>query len=464
MKTKKILVVDDESSMRLALSESLESCGYTVETSGSGADGLEKFRENKFDVVITDMRMPKMGGMAVLKGIKNISAVTPVIVITAYGTVNTAVQAMKEGAADFLMKPFSVDHLEAMVKKVVAQNHTDTGKQATPDSHVCPSGKKKIITRDPAMRGLLKLAKSISNSKSSALIQGESGTGKELMARYIHRHSARAGMPFVAVNCAAIPHNLLESVMFGHEKGAFTGALQRQLGKFEIASGGTLLLDEISEMDIGLQAKLLRVIQESELDRVGGRDTVPVDVRIIATTNADLKDYIAENRFRSDLYYRLNVIPIKIPPLRERKQDIVYLYEYFMEKYSLLNEMSVPTLSPEAAERLNGYDWPGNVREMENVVERAILLSCGEVIQPEHLCLEGETDNRQQPNQGPLHDPCLKNITLKEMERKLIFETLDDVKGNRTRASEILGVSVRTIRNKLSEYKETREGQYLTGS
>ena len=461
MKTKKILVIDDESSMRLALSESLESCGYTVETSDSGADGLEKFRETEFDVVITDMRMPKMGGMAVLQGIKSISAVTPVIVITAYGTVNTAVQAMKEGAADFLMKPFSVDHLEAMVKKVVAQSTTDMGKQAKQDSHVCPSGKKKIITRDAAMRGLLKLAKSISNSKSSALIQGESGTGKELMARYIHRYSARAGMPFVAVNCAAIPHNLLESVMFGHEKGAFTGALQRQLGKFELASGGTLLLDEISEMDIGLQAKLLRVIQESELDRVGGRDTVPVDVRIIATTNADLKGYIAENRFRSDLYYRLNVIPLKIPPLRERKQDIVYLYDFFLEKYSQLNKIPVPALSPEAAERLKRYNWPGNVREMENVVERAILLSCGEVIKPEHLCLEGETDNCRQANQGQLHDPYLKNITLKEMEKKLIFETLDDVKGNRTRASEILGVSVRTIRNKLSEYKGTQSEQLI---
>ncbi len=434
MKTKKILVIDDESSMRLALSESLESCGYTVETSDSGADGLEKFRETEFDVVITDMRMPKMGGMAVLQGIKSISAVTPVIVITSYVTVNTA---------------------------VVAQSTTDMGKQAKQDSHGCPSGKKKIITRDAAMQGLLKLAKSISNSKSSALIQGESGTGKELMARYIHRYSARAGMPFVAVNCAAIPHNLLESVMFGHEKGAFTGALQRQLGKFELASGGTVLLDEISEMDIGLQAKLLRVIQESELDRVGGRDTVPVDVRIIATTNADLKGYIAENRFRSDLYYRLNVIPLKIPPLRERKQDIVYLYDYFLEKYSRLNKIPVPALSPEAAERLKRYNWPGNVREMENVVERAILLSCGEVIKPEHLCLEGETDNCRQANQGQLHDPYLKNITLKEMEKKLIFETLDDVKGNRTRASEILGVSVRTIRNKLSEYKGTQSEQLI---
>lgn len=464
METQKILVVDDEFSMRLALSESLESCGYTVETSGSGAEGLEKFRQHKFDVVITDMRMPKMGGMAVLQGVKHISAATPVIVITAYGTVNTAVQAMKEGAADFLMKPFSVDHLEAMVKKVVLQKSNGAEKESKQALTAGSSCKKEIITRDPVMLDLLKLAKNISGSKSSALIQGESGTGKELVARYIHRHSDRAKMPFVAVNCAAIPHDLLESVMFGHEKGAFTGASDRRLGKFEVASGGTLLLDEISEMDVQLQAKLLRVIQESELDRLGGREAVPVDVRIIATTNADLKKNIDENRFRSDLYYRLNVIPIRIPPLRERKQDIVYLYDYFLEKYSHLNRIPVPVLSPESAERLSGYHWPGNVREMENVIERAVLLSGGKVIQPEHLCLEGEADACRQPVQGQLQRPSVENMTLKEMEKKLIFETLDEVKGNRTQASKILGVSVRTIRNKLSEYKDAREGQYLPGN
>ncbi len=464
METQKILVVDDESSMRLALSESLESCGYSVETSGSGAEGLEKFRQNKFDVVITDMRMPQMGGMEVLKGVKQISATTPVIVITAYGTVNTAVQAMKEGAADFLMKPFSVDHLEAMVKKVVAQKCTDADKKSNQQFSACSSGKKEIITRDETMLGLLKMAKSISGSKSSILIQGESGTGKELVARYIHRYSVRADMPFVAVNCAAIPHDLLESVMFGHEKGAFTGAAQRRLGKFEVANGGTLLLDEISEMDIQLQAKLLRVIQESEVDRVGGQDAVPVDARIIATTNADLKNYIGENKFRSDLYYRLNVIPLRIPPLRERKQDIMYLYDYFLEKYSQLNSMPVPVISPEAAERVKRYHWPGNVREMENVIERAVLLSCGNAIQPEHLCLEGEADNYRQPFHEQLNGASMENMTLKEMEKKLIFETLDEVKGNRTRASEILGVSVRTIRNKLSEYKCTPKGQYLSGT
>ncbi|OPX39652.1 MAG: sigma-54-dependent Fis family transcriptional regulator [Desulfobacteraceae bacterium 4484_190.3] len=459
METKKILVVDDEPSMRIALSESLKSCGYKVETSESGADALAKFQEGKFEVVITDMRMPGMGGMEVLRGIKKISSGTPVIVITAYGTVNTAVEAMKEGAADFIMKPFSVDHLESLVKKVVAEKGRkgEGGLRRTQlnrsghDSKRCLPREKTIITRDEKMLTLLELLKGVSKSKSSILIQGESGTGKELIARYIHRHSDRANMPFVGVNCAAIPGNLLESEMFGHEKGAFTGASRRRLGKFELASGGTLLLDEISEMDIQLQAKLLRVIQESEVDRLGGGAPVPVDVRIIATTNADLKKYIEEKKFRDDLYYRLNVIPVRIPPLRERRGDIVFLCEYFLEKYSRLNRTTTPALSKKVEQILEDYGWPGNVRELENVIERAVLLSGGETILPEHLYLESEGEKS---GQQALKSAVSEGITLKETEKRLIFETLEKVKGNRTRASEILGVSVRTIRNKLNEYKQ----------
>ncbi|MBE9547040.1 MAG: sigma-54-dependent Fis family transcriptional regulator, partial [Proteobacteria bacterium] len=368
---------------------------------------------------------------------------TPVIIITAYGTVNTAVEAMKEGASDFIMKPFSLEYLEMVVRNIVG-NNGDGGSEL---EYV--SGRE-IITGDKNMLSILELLRNVSKSKSSVLIQGESGTGKELFARFIHHHSDRGGMPYVAVNCAAIPHNLLESEMFGYEKGAFTGAAQKRLGKFEMANGGTLLLDEISEMDIHLQAKLLRVLQESEIDRLGGKDSISVDVRIIATTNTDLKKSISEKKFREDLYYRLNVIPIKIPSLRERNGDIDPLIEYFLTKYSSQNGESKPELSREALSLLKDYRWSGNVRELENVIERAVLICGNGAILPEHLYLEGDDYSRIEQKTVP--------TTLWEMEKNLIFDTLGRVNGNKTKASEILGISVRTMRNKLNEYKNSSQG------
>jgi len=450
--------------MRMVLSESLEGCGYTVGTSDSGADALEKFQEDTFDAVVTDMKMPGMSGMELLRGVKEISSEIPVVVMTAYGTVNAAVEAMKEGAEDFIMKPFSMDHLEAVVGRVMAKK--DGGGRSEPGhGRGSLSKEKTLVTQDKAVLTLLELLKGVARSKSGILIQGESGTGKELIARYIHRHSDRAHMPFVGVNCAAIPHHLLESEMFGHEKGAFTGASRRRLGKFELASGGTLLLDEISEMDMQLQAKLLRVIQEAEVDRLGGGGPVPVDVRIIATTNTDLKKCIEEKTFRADLYYRLNVIPIKLPPLRERKGDIVLLGEYFLEKYSSLASAAKPALSEEVMCLLEGHRWPGNVRELENVIERAVLLSGGGMILPEHLYLEDEDGENRQPAETALELAISQGTTLREMEKTLIFKTLEREKGNRTKASEILGVSVRTIRNKLNEYKsETGGGEQESGA
>jgi len=437
----------------MVLSESLEGCGYTVGTSDSGADALEKLQEDPFDVVVTDMKMPGISGMEVLRGVKEISPEIPVVVMTAYGTVNAAVEAMKEGAEDFIMKPFSMDHLEAIVGRVVDRNNGGGRGESGPHRRSSLSQGKTIITEDKAVLTLLQLLKSVARSTSGILIQGESGTGKELIARHIHRHSDRAHMPFVGVNCAAIPHNLLESEMFGHEKGAFTGAARRRLGKFELASGGTLLLDEISEMDMQLQAKLLRVIQESEVDRLGGGGPVPVDVRIIATTNTDLKKCVEEKTFRADLYYRLNVIPVKLPPLRERKGDIALLSEYFLEK-SGRSGTEKPALAEEVIRRLESHRWPGNVRELENVIERAVLLSGGGAILPEHLCLEGEDeDEKDSPAQAALELAVSRGTTLREMEKSLICKTLEREKGNRTRASEVLGVSVRTIRNKLNEYK-----------
>lgn len=443
MKTKPILIVDDDPNMRMALSESLVSCGYEVDMAVDGVDALEKFQRDKFDVVITDVKMPKVDGMEVLRRVKRFSPQTPVIIITAYGTVNTAVEAMKEGASDFIMKPFSLEYLEMVVRNVVG-NNGDGGSEL---EYVFG---REIITGDKNMLSILELLRNVSKSKSSVLIQGESGTGKELFARFIHHHSDRGVMPYVAVNCAAIPHNLLESEMFGYEKGAFTGAAQRRLGKFEMANGGTLLLDEISEMDIHLQAKLLRVLQESEIDRLGGKDPISVDVRIIATTNADLKKSISEKKFREDLYYRLNVIPVKIPSLRERNGDIDPLIEYFLTKYSLQNGKSKPELSREALSLLKGYGWHGNVRELENVVERAVLICGNGAILPEHLYLEGDDHSRIEQKTVP--------TTLWEMEKNLIFDTLGRVNGNKTKASEILGISVRTMRNKLNEYKSSGQG------
>ena len=462
MKRESILIVDDEPSMRMALSESLESCGYHICTSGDGADALNKFRDDRFRVVITDMRMPKMNGMEVLRGIKRISPQTPVIVITAYGTVNTAIEAMKEGASDFIMKPFSLDHLESVVKGVVAktsENRDGPAYERKGETKRSLSREKVFITKDKKMLSLLSLLRSISKSKSTVLIEGESGTGKELLACYIHRHSNRANMQFIAVNAAAIPQNLLESEMFGYEKGAFTGASQRKLGKFELANGGTLLLDEISEMDFCLQAKLLRVIQESEIDRLGGRNSIPLDVRIIATTNKNLKKCVAEKKFRDDLYYRLSVIPVKIPPLRERRGDIILLAEYFLKNYSQLNNISKPMLSKEAINILENHKWPGNVRELENVIERSVLISGGETILPEHLYLETKEEyivNLLENTKSALKTPKIStsgSITLKEMEKKFILDTLDKVQGNKTKASKKLGISVRTIRNKLNEYR-----------
>lgn len=449
----RILIVDDDYSMRTALSQSLESCGYSVETAQNGEEALSMFQKGRYEAVITDMRMPKISGLDVLRGIKKASPRTAVILITAYGTVNTAVEAMKEGAAEFIMKPFSLSDLESVVKGVLSANG-DSQKSDTQDEARQDEAVREIISRDANLMSLLEMLKNVARSKSSILIQGESGTGKELFARFIHRHSNRRKMPFVAVNCAAIPSNLLESEMFGYERGAFTGASQRKPGRFEQADGGTMLLDEISEMDIQLQAKLLRVIQESEVDRLGGREPVPIDVRIIATTNTDIRKAIEDNRFRSDLFYRLNVIPVKIPPLRERRGDIPLLCEYFLNKYSRAGGRKQPALSEEALKTLSAYSWPGNIRELENLMERAVLIYEGVTIKPEHLCLEGHEEIIKEGSLPESEAPVGPDrmITLRDMEKELIFKTLDKVQGNKTKASRILGISVRTMRNKLHEY------------
>ncbi len=445
METKPILIVDDDPAMRIALSESLMSCGYDVDTAISGADALKKVEMYSFKMVITDVRMPKIDGMEVLRKVRKISPMTHVIVITAYGTVNTAVEAMKEGASDFIMKPFSLEDIEAVVRRSLGKNG---GNGNGNELEYLPG--REIVTRDKNMLSIIELLKNVSKSKSSVLIQGESGTGKELFARYIHHHSDRKSMPYVAVNCAAIPHDLLESEMFGYEKGAFTGAIQGRPGKFELADGGTLLLDEIGELDIHLQAKLLRALQESEIDRLGGKGSISVDARIVATTNSDIKKQISEGKFREDLYYRLNVIPVRIPPLRERDDDIELLSSFFISKYSRLNGKDKPELSSGALFMLKSYHWPGNVRELENVIDRAVLLGENGMILPESLYLDDDVKNSRHSHSGMESNPAPS--TLWETERNLIFDTLERVGGNRTKTAKILGISVRTIRNKLNEY------------
>ncbi|OIP92449.1 MAG: sigma-54-dependent Fis family transcriptional regulator [Syntrophaceae bacterium CG2_30_58_14] len=455
MKKNRILVVDDDHAMRLALSESLESCGYDIVAAENGREALELFKMGKFDLVVTDMKMPGMTGIEVLRGVKELSPEIPVILITAYGTVGTAVEAMKEGAAEFIMKPFSLDDLEAVVKHVL---NTFTKKPLQKQENLQPA--QQIITKDQKFISIIEMLKNVAKSKSSIMIQGESGTGKELLAKYIHRHSNRRNQPFVAINCAAIPHNLLESEMFGYEKGAFTGASQRKLGKFELAHTGTLLLDEVSEMETHLQAKLLRVIQESEVDRLGGNAPIPVDVRIIATTNIHLPAAIENKTFRSDLYYRLNVIPVKIPPLRERNGDILYLTDHFLEKFAGERGRKKPLLSDQAATLLKTYHFPGNVRELENIIERAVLMTDGSTISPESLCLEPREGEETARTSGSSPDsPSGRDVTplnsiktLKNVEKTLICETLNQVDGNKTKAAKLLGISVRTLWNKVNEY------------
>jgi two-component system response regulator FlrC len=351
---------------------------------------------------------------------------------------------MKMGASDFLLKPMTLKMLEIINSQILnglsIRNTTE------------PHGRFTIITKNQEMNRLLKLSREIADSQASIFIQGESGTGKELFARYIHHKSSRSNKPFVAINCAAMPENLLESELFGHEKGAFTGALNKKKGKFERADRGTLLLDEISEMDYQLQSKLLRVLQEREIDRIGGIEPIPVDVRIIATTNRDIEQQVENGKFREDLYYRLNVIPFKLPPLRERKDDIPLLANYFVDKYNQLDKKDVKGLTQEAMTSLMQRPWKGNVREFENIIERSVLMCQGDYIDTDSFLLSGRnTANKK-------HDyPFTPLFSLKEMEKNVIFRALDQTDGNRTHAAEILGISVRTLRNKLNEYRKSME-------
>jgi DNA-binding NtrC family response regulator len=449
-----ILVIDDESEMRSALSHALTRKGFSVESAASGMEALVKIKKDPFSLVITDIKMPEMSGMEVLGAVKKMAPGIPVIVITAYGSIHNAVEAMQAGAADYLLKPFSFETLNATVEKVLDGTDSIGRQQANQNDKIKPTVKT-LVTKSSELLDILKLAKSVATSRSTILIQGESGTGKELLAAYIHENSGFKDEPYVAVNCAALPDTLAESELFGHEKGAFTGAVNRKIGKFELAKHGTVVLDEISEMSLPLQAKLLRVLQEREIDRVGGSQSVPMHARVVAISNVDLKKAISEKKFREDLYYRINVVPFTIPPLRERKGDIPLLVDHFLEKYGQLNKQEKKNISAAAMAQLVDKEWKGNIRELENSIERAVLISRGPELLPEHLFLDPADSASQSSSSTVLS--MRAGMTVKEMEKQLITKTLEEVNDNRTHAAELLGISIRTLRNKLREYKQEFE-------
>jgi DNA-binding NtrC family response regulator len=431
----RVLVVDDEPAMRLALEASFTHKGWKVETASGTQEALERFRLWPCPLVITDMRMPDGDGLKVMSGIRTLAPETAVIFLTAYGSVPEAVKAMKGGACDYLVKPISFEQLHEAAQRVL---RLDSGWE----EHRETEGG--IVGDSLAMRRLMERARQISRTDVDLLLEAESGTGKELLARMIHNCSHRRTGPFVAVNCAAFPETLLESELFGYMKGAFTGAASSHVGKFELAHRGTLLLDEISEMPLPLQPKLLRVLQQREVDRLGDHNPVSIDVRVIATTNRDLALSVKEGKFRADLYYRLDVVTLTIPPLRERKDDIPPLIEHFIRKYS---RGSLPVeFSPEIMERILGHDWPGNVRELENIVRRVLALAVGTIADVD--LLEGTSLMREEAAPTPRE----LGASLQEMEKQMYLHALEETQGNRTHAAELLGVSVRTVRNKIREF------------
>ncbi|HEX8947580.1 MAG TPA: sigma-54 dependent transcriptional regulator [Dissulfurispiraceae bacterium] len=428
---KKVLIIDDEADMALALKESLRRCGFDPTICHNPVEALTGHQLTDFSLVITDMKMPKMNGIEFLQEIRKRNIFVPVIVITGFGTVENAVDAMKLGATDYIMKPFSFEHLKEVIDRIL------------------PSGESEIIAESAVMKKLMAIIKEVAKSDITVLLSGESGTGKEVVARLVHMNSLRASKPFIAINCAAISENLLESELFGHEKGAFTGAVEKRLGKFELADKGTLLLDEVSEMAYPLQAKLLRAIQEREVDRIGGRSPVPVDARIIATTNKDLLSEVKKGSFREDLYYRLNVFPINLPPLRERPEDIIPMTEFFIGKLSA--KMSkLFKLSGELKDYLMKHNWDGNIRELENFIYRIAVISKSEVLLP---------PDDERPPEGARAGIVPRAGRMKDVEREVIVETLKKTGGNRTRAAELLGKTVRTVRNKIKEY-DIKEEEY----
>ncbi|MCW9014737.1 MAG: sigma-54 dependent transcriptional regulator [Gammaproteobacteria bacterium] len=437
-----VLIVEDDINLREALSDTLQFSGYSISVAQHGQEALTKLNDQAFRMIVTDVQMQPMDGMDLLNSIRQQDQETPVVVMTAYGTIEKAVDAMRMGASDYLVKPFEADDFLAVVKRLLPNNEHKRHEQDD------------LVATDEKMQSLKLLAARVAQSEATVLLCGESGVGKEIFSQYVHDQSKRSQGPFVAINCAAIPENMLESVLFGYEKGAFTGAYQAHAGKFEQAQGGTLLLDEISEMDAALQAKLLRVLQEKEVERLGGRKTIPLDVRVLATTNRNLRDEVSAGRFREDLFYRLSVFPIQIPPLRERIGDIIPIAERLLNKHNPGSNNTL-TLMPDAQQKLVSYQWMGNVRELDNVIQRALILKTSNEIHAEHIHFESAEYMSLDDNEKIQVEPDSVLVSdLKDREQQLILEALKAGNGSRKYAAERLGISPRTLRYKLARMRD----------
>ncbi len=439
---RKILVVDDEPNIRKMLMRVLSSEGFTVKEAVNGLEALKKIEEENNSLVLLDLKMPGLNGIETLEKIREYDKDLPVIMMSAYGSIPEAVEAMKKGAIDYLIKPFDIEELKIIVERAIQQYELKVENIYYREEEEKRFNFEEIIGKSKAINGVLEMIKNVSSTPATVLITGESGTGKELIARAIHKNSLRRESPFVVVNCAAFSLNLLESELFGHEKGAFTGAISQRIGRFEMAQGGTIFLDEIGEIDLSIQTKLLRVLQEKEFERVGSSKSIKVDARILAATNKDLKKEVKEGRFREDLFYRINVFNIEAPPLRERKEDIPLLVEHFIKKYNRILNRKVKGVSVEAINLLLDYDFPGNIRELENIIERSIIMAKSEIIDESYFGFIREPEEKTK-----------KEGNLQEAEKELIIKYLIQNKGNRTKTAELLGISRRNLQNKIKQYQ-----------
>jgi len=447
-----LLIVDDVEMIRDSLEATLTRAGHEVTSCMNALEALAHLKQHSYEMIITDLKMPKMDGLAFLEELGKLGIEVPVIMMTAYATIDTAVEAMRKGAFDYIQKPFDADEIILLVERTLEHRRLRQENEAFQANARDWQRGRQLIGNSGAMNAVLETVKRIAQSGATVLIRGESGTGKEMIARAIHAQSPRINKPMLCVNCASLSSTLLESELFGHEKGAFTGADRLRKGRFELADGGTLLLDEISEMDLKLQAKLLRVLQEQEFERVGSSMTRQVDVRVLATTNRNLEEMASEGNFREDLFYRLNVVPILLPPLQDRQEDLESLCEYFLRRCADRDGRSVRILSQSALEELQEYSWPGNVRELENLMERISILGTAEVISVEAIrsALEiGQTDARRE-DEEPETD---ETESLAQMERKLIEKTLLKYEGHRQKTAQALGIGVRTLGMKLKRWR-----------
>jgi two-component system response regulator HydG len=444
----RILVVDDEQSHRIMLKAVLTKEGYDVSEADDGISAVKAVENESFDLILMDIRMTDMDGLEAMGQIKKMSPAIPIIMMTAYASIKTAVEALKSGAYDYLTKPLDIDELKILINKALEHYRLQEENVFLKERLADRFDFSKIIGKSRRMKELFENLSLIAPSDATILIYGESGTGKELVANAIHQNSLRAQKPFIKVSCAALPETLLESELFGHERGAFTGALARKAGRFQLADGGTLFLDEVNVMSSTTQVKLLRVLQEREFEPLGSTKTSHVDIRLITATNKELEAEVKEGRFREDLFYRLNVVPIHLPPLRERKEDIPLLAEHFFRLYQEKNKKSMKGFLPKTIDTLMRYDWQGNIRELENVIERAVLLCRSEYITPKDLPppLQGEEVGEQSIISIP------QGMTLEQVEKEAIIQTLEETGGNRTQTAQILGISRKTLQNKLKEY------------